>query len=240
MKALLLCANWSRAGLLAQSHWDIKGIISLCFLRWSRAVTLFCGRSPKQCLSTSTTNYTLGGTKFQILQLFVTSLAASPCCAYPAWTLNPSSTDGPAHPEQEPPNLQDTKFFFPRTCTSSWLQKWKMNHYTFLFPTLKVSFSSQTTSLFVCQGKVFSAVHKNVGSKAQVTATRKKTRSMHYHIPAKGPTTFYLPQLLLGVSIIYTLSCVLVTFYNRICFCSLITKRDFKAIKFYWCRLLSI
>lgn len=86
------------------------------------------------------------------------------------------------------------------------------NRYTFLLPTLKVSFSSQTTSLFVCQGKVFSAVNKNVGSKAQVTANRKKSVSMHYHIPAKGAMTFYLPQLLLGVFIIYTLSCVLVAF----------------------------
>lgn len=102
---------------------------------------------------------------------------------------NSSSTDGSVHPEQEPPNLWDTKFPVPRTFTSCWLQKWKMNHYTFLFPTLKVSFSSQTPSLFVCWGKVFSVVNKNVGSKAQVTANRKKSVSMCYHIPAKAPMT---------------------------------------------------
>lgn len=35
IKAPLLCAPWSRAGLLTQSHWDVKGIFSLCFIRWS-------------------------------------------------------------------------------------------------------------------------------------------------------------------------------------------------------------
>lgn len=124
-----------------------------------------------------------------------------PFLAVVALTLNSSCTDGSVHPEQEPPNLRDTKLPVPRTFTSCWLQKWKMNHYTFLFPTLKVSFSSQTTSLFVCRGKVFSAVNKNVGSKAQVTANRKKSVSMHYHIPAKAPMTEYLPQLLPWVSI---------------------------------------
>lgn len=113
---------------------------------------------------------------------------------------------------KNPQTCKTQKFPFPRTPTSSWLQKWKMNRYRFLSPTLKVSFSSQTTSLFVCQGKDFSAVNKNVGSKAQVTANRKKSGSMHYHIPAKGPMTFCLPEILLGVSILYTLSCVLVAF----------------------------
>lgn len=113
--------------------------------------------------------------------------------------LNSSSTDGSVHPDQEPPNLQGTKVPLPRPFTSSWLQKWKMKSYTFLFPTPKVSFSSQTTSLFVCRGKVFSTVNKNLGSKTQVTATRKKSVSMHYYrfhdIPLATITTLSIYHL---------------------------------------------
>lgn len=144
-------------------------------------------------------------------------------------------------PEWDPTKQQDTKYAFPRTFTSSWLQKWKMNHHTFLFHTLKVSFLRKNTALFVSQGgRFFSAVNKIVDSEAQATANRKKCMSTHYQIPAKAANIYYLPELLLWVYIVYTLNYMLVTFWIRICFCSLTSKRDFKAIKFYWCKRLSI
>lgn len=142
-------------------------------------------------------------------------------------------------PEREPANQQDTKHALPRTSTSSRLQKWKTNGYTFFFHTLEVSFSSKTTALFACQG-FFSAVNKNVDSEALAKANRKMHVSMHYQKPGKAANTYHLPESPLWVYIIYTLNYALVTFWSRICFCSLISKRDFKAIKFYWCKCLSI
>lgn len=216
----------------------------------------FCRRSPNQCLSrqpenfleiTSTTNCKLGGQKLLLpdsVAFHNTILLPFLAVAYSALTRQAALMVQFHHqaPKLESRRPQDTKYAFSRTFTSSWLQKWKMNHYTFLFQTLKVSFSSKNTALFVCWGECFfSAVNKTLDSEAQATANRKKvyvhalpnTRQSCQYILLTRTTTLSIYHLYLEL-------CVAVTFQSRICFCSLISKRDFKAIKFYWCKHLCI
>lgn len=114
-----------------------------------------------------------------------------------------------------------------------------MNSYAFLFPTLKVSFSSQTTSLFVCWGKVFSAVNKNVGSKSQVTVTREKsvhalpyTSQRSHDILLATITTLSIYHLHLELCASNLLKQDLLLFPNH--------QKRFQSNQFYWCKLLSI
>lgn len=102
-------------------------------------------------------------------------------------------------------------------------------------------FKQKHSIIRVLGGCFFSAADKNLDSEAQATANRKKvyfhalpnTRQNCQYIRLTRTTTLSIYHLYLEL-------CVAVTFQSRICFCSLISKRDFKAIKFYWCKHLCI